>query len=473
MTNGRTDDAGAAMVEHEFELADHQSRVDELEDRLNVVYPAPDTPVGGAQRARLAVPSPACVLTVGARGTAASDGGPIGPGGIAMRSSENLGIEVLGSTVVDTDGLTVTHSVGAVRLLTQADVGIGAADAIRVGTDRGNVEITAGRVHAPDPGFTVVPDQDVPDGPPEVDTAGPRSDTESRYSASSIAWRVHDAASALSTWASIHKSGVTSGVAAGNVSARVAGVMGGVRAGWTLCEGVWDSVWGASVAADLRPDPLAPDEPVVKIHGGGGVKVLTPHKVSVFGATAVGLSSLHKVSIKGAWDASLKSIGNAKVYGVLAVAIKSLGAVGIKGKVVSSAGDFVEMKAKQIAAVSSKKDAILQAKEKASVNASQVSIGGGSVHVSGDDVLTLHSKDRVELEAEAQAEIAGTDSVEVRSDTEILIHAGDGRIEVDDSKVRLNAGTQLDLRVEPGSVEIGCASIKRNEVVIRGTVRLG
>ena len=58
-----------AVVAHEFELADHTSRLDELEDRLSTSFPTPDTPSGGAQRFRFGVPSPATVLTLGARGS--------------------------------------------------------------------------------------------------------------------------------------------------------------------------------------------------------------------------------------------------------------------------------------------------------------------------------------------------------------------------------------------------------------------
>lgn len=454
------------------ELNEHADRLGGLEDRLRGSFPTPDTPAGAAQRIRLAVPTPESVVTIGARGTATSEGRAIGPGGIALRTVENLGIEVHGAACIDADGLTITHSLGAMRLLTQADLGIASTGAMRLGTEHGNLELTAGQVVAIDPGFTVVPDMDVPDAP-EVDTAGPRSSTESTYTGQDVAWRAHDAASAISTWASLHKSGLTSGVAAGTVSARTAAILNLVRASWTLGEGFWDSCVAAAGALEARAEPADSHDPAIKLHAAGGIKLMTPSKVSIFGRNGVSVSTLWKASIKGAWEASLKSIGNAKVYGVLGVSIKSLGLVGIKGKATSVAGKLVELKADNVAAVSSKQSIVVQAKEKAGINAPDLGLGGAHVHASAENELTLHSKEVVRVQSDAQIEIAAAEQIDAHADQEIALHVGDTRVEINGDRVRMTAGTQLELTVEPGSIGAGAVTFRRNETVIRGRVMLG
>lgn len=454
------------------ELNEHADRLGDLEDRLRGSFPTPDTPVGAAQRIRFAVPTPESVVTIGARGSATSEGRAIGPGGVALRTVENLGVEVHGAACIDIDGLTITHSLGSMRLLTQADLGIASAGAMRLGTDQGNLELTAGHVGAQDPRFSVVPDMDVPDAP-EVDTAGPRSSTESTYTGQDVAWRAHDAASAISTWASLHKSGLTSGVAAGTVSARTAAILSLVRASWTLGEGFWDSCVAAASAFAARAEPADSDDPAIKLHGAGGIKLTTPSKVSLFGRNGVSLSTLWKASIKGGWEASLKSIGNTNVYGVLGVSIKSLGLVGIKGKAASVAGKLVELKADNVAAVSSKQAVVVQAKEKAGINAPELALGGASVHASAENELTLHSKEVVRVQSDAHIEIAATDRIDAHADQEMALHVGDTRVDISSDRVRMTAGTQLDLRIEPGSIVAGSVTVRRNETVVRGRVSLG
>lgn len=448
------------------EIVDHAERLEDLEDQLRGAFPSPETPAGAAQRIRFEIPTPASALTLGARGTSASSRA-IGPGGFALRTVENLGIEVHGSACVDVDGLTITHSLQPMRMLTQADLGIASAGAMRLGTDHGNIELTAGGVRAHDPSFTVVPDMDVPDAP-EVDTSSPRSSTEATYTGQDVAWRAHDAADAINTWASLHKSGLTSGVGTSTLSARAAAVLNIVRASWNIGEGFWDACLAAAAAMEARAEPADSHDPAIKLHGAGGIKLLTPSKVSIFGRNGVSVSTLWKASIKGAWEASMKSIGNAKVYGVLGVSIKSLGLVGIKGKVASVAGKLVELKADNIAAVSSKQTVAVQAKEKAAINAPDLALGGAHVHASAEDELTLHSKAMVRMQSDAQIEVRAAEAIDIGSDQDVVVHVGDTRVEVDGDKIRMTAGTQLDLRIEPGSIVAGAVTVRRNETVVRG-----
>ncbi len=455
------------------EIQGHTDRLEELEDRLNVTFPTPDTPGGAAQRIRLAVPTPNSVLTIGAKGAATSEGRAIGPGGFGLRTVENLGVEIKGGTCIDTDGLTVVHSLDALRLLTQADLGIASSGAMHIGTDGGNLELTAGSVAPPDPAFTVVPDSKIPPaGDLTVDTESPRSTTELLYTASSGAWQVHDVASALASWSSALRSGLTSGVAAGELSSRGAAFLGLVRASWTVGEALFDVAMAAATAAEQRSHSGVSHDPAVKVHGAGGVKITSPDKVSAFGALGVSLSSPLKVSIKAGWDASLKAVANAKVYGALGVGIKSLGLVGIKGKVVSAGGDFVEMKAQKIAAVCSKEDLMLQAKRTAALDAPDVVVGAHTLELSARDNLYSNGANITSVAEEIHL-LGGDQRTRVVSGQRIDIEVDDTKIELESRKIRMTAGTRLELTVEPGEIKAGAVTCRRNETVIRGRVMLG
>ena len=62
---------------------------DALEEAADLEWPTADTPTGAAQRLRFAVPTPDSVMTIGARGTATSEGRAIGADGFALRTVAN------------------------------------------------------------------------------------------------------------------------------------------------------------------------------------------------------------------------------------------------------------------------------------------------------------------------------------------------------------------------------------------------
>src|SRR5262245_11374733 len=124
-----SDYAEELVLEHEAELEDQQSRLEQLEDRLEAVLPIANTPQGAAKRLVLEVPTARTVFSIGARGAQR----PIGAGGFAFETDKSLAAHVGLGTCVDTDGLTIVHSGGAARILTQSDFGLAASGPLRIG----------------------------------------------------------------------------------------------------------------------------------------------------------------------------------------------------------------------------------------------------------------------------------------------------------------------------------------------------
>ena len=448
MTTGRSDEMGEAM---EFELADHQSRLDDLEDRLNVVYPTPDTPSGGAQRVRIDVPVPWSVLTVGAQGTAASDGHAIGPGGFGLRTDEHLGLQIKGRTCLDTDGLTIVHAKEPLRFLSQAAVGVAAKAGVQVGTDEGDVEITAGQVAATDPAFTVVPSMAIPDDP-GVNTGSPRRTTEGQASSLSGLWTGLSAAAAVRTWSSfISSASLTSGVAAGTLSARVAAVASVVRTAVTTFTAAEAAAHGAAMLFDIR-EPPSTDDPKVKIHGAGGVSITTPSKVSAFGES-VSLAARTAASLKAAWYVSIKSAGYASLYGGAAASVAAEGPAGVKSYAGAAtlSGKYADVSAKQTAAVRSDGVTMLSAKESLSMESPRVAIGATEVSMSGAEHIEVEG-DVVLTWARRQNHVMSDETVRVTANEKIEVHVEGQGVEAERQKITLDAGGSIPLEITPNSI---------------------
>ncbi|HJL20071.1 MAG TPA: hypothetical protein RMH99_30680 [Sandaracinaceae bacterium LLY-WYZ-13_1] len=443
-----------AEVQHEFELADHQARLEDLEDRLNVVYPTPDTPVGGGQRLRIDIPAPRTIFTAGARGMGATDGPAIGPGGFGLHTVEHFGAEIQGNTCVDTDGLTIVHSGEATRLITQADLGIAASSSMHVGTDGGDVEITAGQVAANDPEFTVHPSMAVPH-PPQVDTSGPRGGAEGTSSGLGRVWTALSAATAVRSWNSFLSSfALSSGVSAGTLSARASTVLGLVRASVSAYKGLAAAAAGAAAAFDVSEPPDSGD-PKVKLHGAGGVAITTPKKVSAFGES-VSLSASYTASLKSTWSTSVKSASYTSMYGGLAVSVSSEGPAGIKSyhNAATLSGKFADVAAKQTAVFRSDGVAQISAGEKLSVESPEIAIGGSDVWVSATDDVEAQAK-FVKTNAEEQNNVFSQNKVQVLAANEIGLHigqAGNDGIDIESGKIKLDPGGSMPLEVEPNSI---------------------
>lgn len=453
------------------DLSDMQHRLDDLEDRLHVEYPVPDTCGGAAQRVRIEVPAPRSLLTVGARGNATSEGSPLGPGGIALRTVESFGAEIKGRACIDTDGLTIFHAVDSARLLTQADLGIASSAALRVGTTEGNIEITAGEVPVNDPAFTVDPSMAVPDAP-EVNTASPRRPTESQKTAVGAMFTAIDVASALRTFHSVFKNGLATGVAAGTVSAQVSGLLGLLRAAVTAGEVIWDGLLAAAEFVDSDHDYSPPSDPAVKVHGAGGIALTTPEKVSIFAGNAISLGSPHKISIAGGWKATLKSAGNAKLYGVLSTTVQSEGAVGIKGRVVSVSGDYAELKADQTIAVVSKGGALVQAKTKLAVNAPDTAIGATNLYLSARDELRCEA-DFIVADAKTQHNVWSGQKVSLNAPHVEIQTQGGMKLDIRERTATFDSGGATRLVIDPERCQVFGVRVERSRTRIRGNVDLG
>ncbi|MBZ0121422.1 MAG: hypothetical protein K8H88_30785 [Sandaracinaceae bacterium] len=469
------------LGEHADELDEHQDRLEELDERLNTVFPYPDTPAGAAQRIRLAVPTPDSVLTIGARGSATSEGRAIGPGGFALRTAQNLGAQILGSTIVDTDGLTIVHAGQAMRLVTQADLGIAASQALRAGTDSGNVEITAGEVRANDPAFTVVPDMDVP-AAPVVDTATPRQATESEKTAAGFIWDQLDAASGIRTWQSVLGArALTSGVARGTRFATVGRVVDLVRSALAVLDGVHSAAVAAASAFDLPGvDTHDSGAPQVKVHGAGGIVMTSPEAITGYAGSKISFTSRMSASIKAAMKLSLKSAFYAGLYGGAVVSVSSEGPAGLKsyGSCASVSGVFAEVTAKQTLGLRSEGRATLSAKSAAVVEAPAVAIAADGLGAWAKQTMELTTDGNLSLGAEKEVKIAiGTEesgilkltpgNAELAADRSV-------RVELTPDGITLKPGGAVNVELRRGETRIGSAvRFSSSGTVVRGNVDLG
>ncbi len=453
--------------EQDAELADHQHRL----ERLEQVFPTPETPRGGAQRARLHVPNPDSLLTVGAAGHATSEGRAEGPGGVALHTVENLGAQIQGSTILHTDGNTILHTGEEARVLAEADAAISSNANVKVGSIE-DVEITAGGAGFTDPAFTVRPAMAVP-SPPVVDTAGPRETLEAVKEGWKRVWQVWSIRSAIKTWGSFLTAS-TEEVQGASLQRNAATFLGVVRSSTTLGEALWE---GLVLLADAFEDPHAMEHtdsgPQMKMHAAGGMSLSSDGKISAFSPLGVSVGGGMTVSLKAGSSASLSAGGNAKLYGIASASVASDGVVGIKGKVVGTGGDYIEMKAKRAASLKSEGEALLEAKTKAVIDGESVAVAGNVVSVAAKDDLYVDSKTcSVHVQADQRVDVAGRQMVRLRSEQGVRLHQGDASVILSNDEVSVRSG-RMEAKVQSNRFSVGGLFVERGEIRLRGRVRMG
>lgn len=452
---------------------DVEQRLDDLEEGLRVEYPTPETPGGGAQRLRLEVPEPWSLMTIGARGIGASDGRAVGPGGFGLMTTESLGAEIHGSTCIDTDGLTIAHSLGAARLLTQENLGVASSAAMRLGTTEGHIELTAGEVPVHDPAFRVIPSMAVPSAP-DVDTAAPRGPTESAKSAAGAIWDGLEVAGALNTWIGFVLDGmpISSGVAAGTLLGRVAGVINLFRTGVAMINA---SIAAAAAVYDVSSvDQERSSAPAVKLHGAGGVKLTSPQAISAFG-NELSLTARQTASLKAAAKVSVKSAGYASFYGGLVTSISSEGPASLKSTLNAAtvSGKYADVSAKETAVVRSNKLVGVIAKEKFALESPTVVMGGGEyVGVSSGDMVQVEAP-FVHTMARRQNTVSSTQKVVVKGDREIQLESGSAKMTIKDGEFRIDPGAGKTLTVDRQSLRFLTFRVENSRTRIRGPVDIG
>lgn len=462
MTDGN--DANLSALEH---------RLDELEDGLRLEYPTAETPGGGAQRLRLEVPTPWSLMTIGARGTGASDGRAVGPGGFALMTVESFGAEIQGNTCIDTDGLTIVHSIGAARVLTQENLGVASSAAMRLGTTEGHIELTAGEVPVHDPAFKVIPSMAVP-AAPDVDTATPRGPTESAKSAAGAIWDGLEVAGGINTWLGFVLDGMplSSGVAAGTLLARVAGVINLFRTGVAMINA---GVAAAAAVSDVSSmDRERSSAPAVKLHGAGGVKLTSPEGISAFG-NELSLTARQTASLKASAKVSIKSAGYASFYGGLVTSISSEGPATLKSTLNAAtvSGKYADVSGKDTAVVRSKKLVGVIAGQKFALESPTVVMGGGEyVGVSSGDMVQLEAP-FVHSAARRQNTVSSTQKVVVKGDREVQLESGSAKMTVKDGEFRIDPGAGKTLIVDRQSLRFLTFRVEGSRTRIRGPVDIG
>lgn len=450
------------------ELHEHEDRLDDLEDRLSTAFPTPDTPVGGAQRFRFAVPTPSTVLTLGARGSATSEGQAIGPGGVAVQTVENLAAEIQRNTILTTVGNTIVKTDGHMRLLADEDVGVSSAAHVLVGSDAGNIELTAGHAGFSDPGFTVVPSVDVPE-PPDVDTRSPREATESVRSAWEGVWRGIKTASRARKFLK----GSTNGVSPPSISPNSVSILRTVNA----------VIQGARVAVEVgiaaveyaldSDDDVSSHGPQVIMHGAGGVEMTTPRKIKGFGGQGIKLESPNKAEVQGGVEAALNSAVYATVYGAMCAGLKSDGVANISATSVGLSGDYVEMTGREGAAISSAGALAIESTAFIAMSAPQTTVIGNTLALTGNQQLDMRGHE-IHSEARNRYLIKSlTSVVEVDAHQRLELRVGGaGRVMATDQVVEMLVGT-FSARLNRDSMRVGSSvNIRNGEVVLRGRVRL-
>lgn len=454
---------------------DVQQRLDELEEALRVEYPTAETPGGGAQRLRLEVPEPWSLMTIGARGTGASDGRAVGPGGFGLLTTESFGAEIQGNTCIDTDGLTIVHAIGPGRFLTHADLGLASNRAMKLGTTEGNIELTAGEVPVNDPSFKVIPSMPVP-AAPTVDTAGPRSATEGAKDAASALWNALEVPSGVHTlWGFLRSRSLSSGVAAGSFYARVAGVVNLVRTSWAVGEAAVAAVGLAAAGFDLdQLEAMDSHAPKAKIHGAGGVSLTSPESVSAF-APKISLTGRNTASLKAALKVSVKSAGYTSLYGAACTSVSSEGPAVLKSSASAAtvSGEYAEVSAKNIAVVRSDGRLMVSGKTAVSVESPNVVLGGGYVGISSDREVEVEAP-TVSTMARRENTISSGETVKIDARQKIQMNVGAARLEIADGEISLYpGGRQGSLVVDRGSMSVWGFKVERDRTRIRGNVDLG
>ncbi|MCA9607920.1 MAG: hypothetical protein KC619_20060 [Myxococcales bacterium] len=457
------------------ELGEHESRLDELEDRLSATFPAPDTQAGAAQRFRFEVPTPSTVFTLGARGSSTSDGQAIGPGGVAFRTVESLAAEIRLNAILDVAGVTTFHSDGGARLLTLADLGLSGDTGVRVGTQTGDVELTAGHVGHPDPSFTVVPSMDVPP-PAEVDTAGPRSATESSRGVWDAVWtgiKVADTAQSVYEWFTSFVDPPV-GYSPPSIEPHAARVIQGALVALSVFRGMVVPAIEAAVSAAEAAQGGESSEPMVRVHGAGGVEVSSPEKVRLFGIGGAKLDSPSSASVAGGLSAKLESPTKAQVYGGLMAALKSEVVAKVSARFALLSGEYAEVKGKEAAAVSSNKDTTIAGGQNVVIDSRCVAVGGTYVHASSHVETKVSSSQSVKIEGGRQVE-SKVENAKVTVDPGgvCIEHLG-AKIDVnDDGGIRIDPGGGMHLRIDRTGMRSRLLRFTRGEMTLRGRVNLG
>ena len=472
MTNGRSREqphewAERRVVDHEFELGDHQSRIEEIEDRLRQVFPTPNTQTGGAQRMLLEVPRPASILAIGARGQQTTDGRPVGPGGFGLATEENLGVRVRGRTCVSTDGLTIVHGIDSMRLLTHADLGVGATGPLRIGTNEGGVEITAGSVQTINPAFTVVPSQPIP-AAPTVDTATPRSGTETAVHVWDGIW----AGLRTTAWAFQQWQMRGTSVSAPSIAPQVA------RIGRTILSGL--SAWRARLAGAIAAAEItSPGEmaailgPSVQIHAAGGVNITARGGAEMFGGTKASCSSPVKAELRGGVSAAVYSPVQASCYGVAGAKLKSEGVAEVSGRYVVAKGSYCEMQGRTSAALTSAGDVAVIALEKALIDAPRTVVKADHFFVGANRTAEICAQE-VMTRAERTNYVHSDQEVRVEAGRKIDLKVEQAHVKVFGNRIEVDPGGRSALHVERGALSYGTVlRITASGTTIRNRCNLG
>ncbi len=471
MTNGREQPhewAEREVIDHEVELDEHQSRLEELEDRLNRALPVADTPRGGAQRAFFEVPTPASVFAIGARGMQAASGRPVGPGGFGLETEANLGAHVGGSTCIDTDGLTIVHSVGPARWLTQADLGIASIGPLRIGTRDGDVEISAGSVPAPDPAFTVIPSQPIP-RPPNVDTEAPRSATERVrhgwtslwHTARQIAWLFEKGAAA---------STVTT--APSHAPRAMRAVQARLRDLASLHQ-VFATAWAVAEGLSMVFDEEPLQGPEVRIHGDGGVTIETRGHAEMYGHLKSACTSPIKAEVRGGVSAGVYSAGQASCFGMLGAKLKSEGVAEVSARFVAVKATHAELQGRRAVAITSGSHVLVDAFDYVHVEAPDITMACDHVEVGANRSASI-AAERVSTHATQTNTVKSDRGVQVEAGRQIELKVDRVSMRVQNDRVVVNPGGRHALRVTRGTLEYGTVvRVTSHGTTIRGHVDLG
>lgn len=459
------------------ELHEHEDRLDDLEDRLSTAFPTPDTPVGGAQRFRFAVPTPSTVLTLGARGSATSDGQAIGPGGVALQTVENFAAEIQRDAILDVVGGLTLHADGAARLLSLDTLGLSARSGVFVATMDGDIDLTAGHVAHTDPGYTVVPSMDVPE-PTDVDTAAPRASAERSmgiWDGIFMGIAAAHIGPAIYQWFTgwIDPPG---GRSPPSIQTHAAGVIQTAMLGVnTFRAMVVPAIEAAEAAAAPAYTDTESGEAKVHIHGAGGVHVTSPQKTRLFGMMGAKVDSPIKAYLRGGLYAGVKSPILTKIYGGMMASLSSEGVAKVSGRFAAVSGDYAEVKGKEAASVTSGQNTTIASATNVTLDAPFVAIGAGSnVDISAGDRTRVTSRLAVEIDGgervrstvgEAQVTLE-TDGVSIaHQTTKIDVSQQDG--------IRLDPGGGMHLRIDRTGMRARMLRFTSGEVTLRGRINLG
>lgn len=465
------DDPEALVADHERELLDQQSRLDLLEDRLNAALPIANTPQGGAQRFMLEVPLPRTVFSVGAVGKNTSYSRAIGPGGFGLETAESLGVHVEGGTCIDTDGLTVVHSGGPARLFTQADLGIASAGPIRVGTQEGSIEITAGWVSAPDPEFTVVPSMPIPKGESlAVDTASPRSAISRDRTGWDRVWKTLRGAAKI--FGNIEAWGSTVGSSIAPKSVQKAQKVLSHLSTWrSLATTAW------SVASEAG-SVLGADSPFhgpnkVRIHADDGVDITTPAKASIFGERSVSCSSPLSAELRGGFSAGVYSPVSASCYGVGEAKLKSEGIAEVSGRYVIVKGHYCEVQSQKAAAFTAGGDIAIKSLAHTLLEGKSITANTDELLIGANELAELRS-DVVFTGAERTNTVKSSQDVVVEAGKKVDIKVEDAHVEVHPDRVAIKPGGTNVLNVQRGAMSYGnILRVTESRTTIRGECSFG